>query len=115
MRRNLVFAVCVAVVVVLGAVDFYYSTVRYEAWTWMFTPPPRIDGTDYGRVAAPADSAELDKLQNRYGKPLDSGRRWPLPFRIEESSRRCDSEPWVLYVHGFDGKVYPYVLNAGCV
>ncbi len=31
------------------------------------------------------------------------------------TSQQRTSEPWVLYVHGFDGKVYPYVLDAGCV
>ena len=115
MRRKLVPAVAVVVILILGAVDFYYSTARYDSWTWMFTPPPRIDGTDYSRVAAPADNARLDQLRAKYGAPRESGRRWPLPYRIEESARHCDSEPWVLYVHGFDGKVYPYVLNSGCV
>ncbi|MEU3014993.1 hypothetical protein [Nocardia asteroides] len=115
-KRNTLAAVAAVLGIGLSAlaIDAWYS-VTYGSWTWMFTPPPRIDDTKYSRIdSAPEGSAEYERLTTLHGGSEPADRRWPLPFAIERSVRGCDQTPWLLYVHDYTGTVHLYGLNSGC-
>ncbi|MFE3000942.1 hypothetical protein ACFXG4_38905 [Nocardia sp. NPDC059246] len=117
MRKAAIGIATLAFAIVLlaaaGLAELIYQA-QYGSWNWMLTPPPHLEHTGYDRLDAPEGSQKYRDLINKYGAPHPVARRWPLPYSIEASEKTCDGSPWVLYLHGFDGKVHPYALESGC-
>ncbi|WP_040804290.1 hypothetical protein [Nocardia concava] len=117
MRKAIVgiaaLAFSIALLAAGGLAELVYQA-QYGSWGWMFTPPPHLEHTGYNRVDAPEGSPKYQQLIEKYGTPHSVARRWPLPYSVEASEKSCGSSPWVLYLHGFDGKAYAYTLTSGC-
>lgn len=111
--RISVLAFVVVLIAAGGLAELIYQA-QYGSWDWMLQPPPHLEHTGYDRLDAPQGSQRYRELIDKYGSPHSVGRRWPLPYAVEASEKSCDGAPWILYLHGFDGKVYPYGLNSGC-
>src|SRR5690606_6374671 len=56
--------------------------VTFGSWTWMITPPARIDDIEYSRIdSAPEGGAEVERLTRMHGGAEPADREVAAAFR----------------------------------